>query len=68
MTNDLVRRIVARTTKMPPALEQRNRTPPRWWTDARLGIFVHWTMASVPAYAPRDVDVQWTQLPRRAAG
>ncbi len=29
---------------------------PTWWSDAKLGIFVHWTLASVPAFAPVDVD------------
>ncbi len=30
---------------------------PAWWSDAKLGIFVHWTPASVPAFAPVDVDM-----------
>ena len=30
---------------------------PTWWSDAKLGIFVHWTPASVPAFAPVDVDI-----------
>jgi alpha-L-fucosidase len=30
----------------------RQRRIPAWWQDAKLGIFVHWTMASVPAFAP----------------
>jgi len=30
----------------------RQRGIPEWWTDAKLGIFVHWTPASVPAFAP----------------
>lgn len=25
---------------------------PAWWSDAKLGIFVHWTPASVPGWAP----------------
>jgi alpha-L-fucosidase len=29
---------------------------PTWWIDAKLGIFVHWTPASVPAFAPVDFD------------
>jgi alpha-L-fucosidase len=28
------------------------RRAPTWWQDAKLGIFVHWTPASIPAYAP----------------
>jgi alpha-L-fucosidase len=30
---------------------------PAWWLDAKLGIFVHWTPASVPAFAPVDEDI-----------
>ena len=28
------------------------RVTPAWFDDAKLGIFVHWTAAAVPAYAP----------------
>jgi alpha-L-fucosidase len=35
---------------------RRHRIPP-WWLDAKLGVFVHWTPASVPAFAPTDVDI-----------
>ena len=27
---------------------------PRWYNDAKLGIFVHWGLYSVPGYAPRE--------------
>jgi len=30
---------------------------PAWWSDAKLGIFVHWTPSSVPAFAPIDSDM-----------
>lgn len=30
---------------------------PAWWRDAKLGIFVHWTPASVPGWAPIDVEI-----------
>jgi alpha-L-fucosidase len=33
-----------------------HRSTPTWWLDAKLGIFIHWTPASVPAYAPTDAD------------
>jgi alpha-L-fucosidase len=29
---------------------------PSWWSDAKLGIFIHWTPASVPAFAPVHGD------------
>jgi len=37
--------------------EVRRHRVPTWWSDAKLGIFVHWTLASVPAYAPVDADM-----------
>jgi len=30
------------------------RAVPQWWKDAKFGIFVHWGLYSVPAYAPVD--------------
>src|SRR6185503_15336115 len=35
----------------------RRRRIPTWWQDAKLGIFVHWTPASVPAFAPVDIEI-----------
>jgi alpha-L-fucosidase len=29
-----------------------HRPTPSWYDDAKLGIFVHWTAAAVPAFAP----------------
>lgn len=29
---------------------------PDWYRDAKLGIFVHWTAATVPAFAPLEDD------------
>ncbi|MGW2085290.1 alpha-L-fucosidase [Streptomyces sp. NPDC001880] len=36
-----------------------------WWTRAGLGIFVHWTPASVPGWAPRYVPVDELPLAGR---
>ncbi len=33
------------------------RETPNWWSDAKFGIFIHWGLYSVPAYAPVD-DVE----------
>ncbi len=33
-------------------IEPGTRPLPTWYDDAKLGIFVHWTAAAVPAYAP----------------
>ena len=38
------------------AAVRRHRVP-AWWTDAKLGIFVHWTPASVPGFAPVDSEI-----------
>ena len=32
--------------------ELDKRPIPKWWTDAKFGIFIHWGVYSVPAYAP----------------
>lgn len=53
MTKSRALRAVESFTKMPEALVERNRRPPQWWSDARLGIFIHWGLYSVPAFAPR---------------
>ncbi len=46
----------------------RRHRVPAWWSDAKLGIFVHWTPASVPAFAPVDVDIgELVQAGRRDA-
>lgn len=30
------------------------RPVPQWWQDAKFGIFIHWGVYAVPAYAPVD--------------
>jgi alpha-L-fucosidase len=41
-----------------PRLRDLRRHPvPTWWRDAKLGIFVHWTPASVAGWAPVDADI-----------
>ena len=32
------------------------RPCPQWWKDAKFGIFVHWGIYSVPAFAPTSGD------------
>ena len=40
-------------THYEPTLESLNRHPlPQWYADAKLGIFVHWGLYSVPGWAP----------------
>ena len=43
-------------TRDGPLQALRRRPVPSWWLDAKLGIFVHWTMAAVPAFAPVGDD------------
>src|SRR5258708_24803169 len=36
-----------------PSLDSLNRHPlPQWYSDAKLGFFVHWGFHSVPGWAP----------------
>ncbi len=44
-------------TRNPELKALRRHEVPAWWRDAKLGIFVHWTPASVPGFAPVDNDV-----------
>jgi alpha-L-fucosidase len=37
------------------SLDQRE--VPQWFTDAKFGIFIHWGVYSVPAWAPADIAV-----------
>ncbi len=40
-----------------PNLKSLKRHPvPQWFHDAKLGIFIHWGLYSVPAYASTDID------------
>ena len=48
------------------------RETPEWYGDARFGIFIHWGLYSVPAFAPRGTYAEWywhakDGLPRKAA-
>lgn len=39
-----------------------SRPLPGWFDEAKLGIFIHWGLYSVPAYAPKRRDVESTGL------
>jgi len=43
--------VTACSDPLPERLIQRSREAPQWFEDAKLGIFIHWGPASVPAYA-----------------
>ena len=36
-----------------------SRPVPSWFEDAKFGIFIHWGLYSVPAYAPRGTYAEW---------
>ncbi len=36
-----------------------SRPTPSWWTDAKFGIFIHWGVYSVPAFAPKGEYAEW---------
>jgi alpha-L-fucosidase len=42
----------------PPFESVETHTRPAWYDGAKLGIFVHWGLYSVPAWAPRVPDIQ----------
>ncbi|MCB0952409.1 MAG: alpha-L-fucosidase [Microthrixaceae bacterium] len=37
--------------------ELRRHRVPAWWSDAKVGIFIHWTPAAVPGWAPVDSEI-----------
>ena len=40
--------------------ESLNKRPvPEWFADAKFGIFIHWGLYSVPAYAPKGKYAEW---------
>ncbi|MAE96775.1 MAG: alpha-L-fucosidase [Deltaproteobacteria bacterium] len=42
-----------------PTLESlRSHPVPEWYHDAKLGIFIHWSVSSVPAFAPREAGIE----------
>jgi alpha-L-fucosidase len=43
-----------------PTWESLDSHPlPTWFDDAKLGIFIHWGVFSVPAWAPRGQYAEW---------
>jgi len=36
-----------------------SRESPQWYPDAKFGIFIHWGLYSVPAFAPRGTYAEW---------
>jgi alpha-L-fucosidase len=44
------------------------RPTPTWWSDAKFGIFIHWGVYSVPAFAPKGEYAEWYWERLRAPG
>lgn len=43
-----------------PTWESLDSRPcPQWFPDAKFGIFIHWGLYSVPAFAPRGTYAEW---------
>lgn len=45
--------------KLPSWDNLKYRAYPRWFTEAKLGIFVHWGLYSVPSYASKEGYGEW---------
>lgn len=47
-------------TEVQPTWESLNARPyPQWFSDAKLGIFIHWGVYSVPAFAGKEGYGEW---------
>jgi alpha-L-fucosidase len=56
----LVAIVAGRSQTVEPTWESLNqRSYPQWFSDAKLGIFVHWGLYSVPAYASTEGYAEW---------
>ena len=51
---------IAQRVETQPTWESLNqRGYPQWFQDAKLGIFIHWGLYSVPAYASKEGYGEW---------
>jgi alpha-L-fucosidase len=55
-------------TLLPERASLDARPVPGWYTDAKLGIFVHWGLHSIPAFAEADAGDFATYMRDLAAG
>ena len=52
--------LALRAQTVEPTWQSLNERPyPQWFADAKLGIFVHWGLYSVPAYAGKEGYGEW---------
>jgi len=56
----LVAAPLASAQKYEPTWESIDSRPtPEWWSDAKFGIFIHWGVYSVPAFATKGEYAEW---------
>lgn len=52
--------VISAKSQVQPTWESINqRGYPQWFSDAKLGIFIHWGVYSVPAYASKEGYAEW---------
>lgn len=57
------------TPKVEPTWESiKERGYPEWFNDAKLGIFIHWGLYSVPAWTKREGYSEWSYKGWRDGG
>ena len=50
----------ANAQRYEPTWESIDQRPtPAWWSDAKFGVFIHWGVYSVPAFAPKGEYAEW---------
>jgi alpha-L-fucosidase len=50
----------ANAQRYAPTWESIDQRPtPAWWSDAKFGIFIHWGVYAVPAFAPKGEYAEW---------
>jgi alpha-L-fucosidase len=60
---------LASAQRFEPTWESIDARPtPAWWSDAKFGIFIHWGVYSVPAFAPKGEYAEWYWERLRAPG
>lgn len=55
----LLAALCAQTQVFPTWESINQRGYPQWFSDAKLGIFIHWGVYSVPAYASKEGYAEW---------
>jgi len=54
----------AEAVKYEATIESLNKHPlPEWYADAKLGIFIHWGLYSVPGWAVLTPEAELSKLP-----